>query len=917
MRRTDNRDDLFYRLVFMLNNSDDYSVDTDRIIVQLHRVISENPPLLRQRDGTVNCACQCVINKIKTLKDNQQNKNKIKRVEKLNKEVFDEGIDDIGLQKLANISDFHLIIKDKSGSCWREFKPNKKVSTNKVILTSHREHISDEEYLYDSDDEEEDPTEFFAIDADGSQDDYSLNFPKGKGFDVENTKWVSKEEIKEIAYKEDEKCFNNLPIISKDELVAYITKHKIYKTEFDGCEEYPQCFTSSGVGKAKFIEQLSLIYPEGDNTKELILSQGKKDNLFYKIAREANRSGFYCRNACTEERKLISYDMNKSYKSFRTDIFKGFPILNSVFKVNMKFSSFKNVGSMAHGLLYVEYPEITALDKRLYYEGEGWYPIEIVKDIYINCNIDPMIKCYARADDTFDFNVLELTNEQFRGFIGKCVSDSFESVWKTDNYLEYMRARYILQDRIVKIAENVNESGKLMYEVYYSSDKQPWNLPILSAYVHAHQKHQVFKQYNKLLDNGIIPYSVSVDAIKIDAKYKSVANKLFQLGKELGQWKIENKNKSTNPEQKFHVIERERGEFIKLHELGDVCVYEKKYLFGKYTHISGSAGTGKTHFITQLANSYSDICYMSPTNEASKVISDKLGRKAYTYHRVFGFGCPDHFPRGKYSVFVIDECSMISNGSLKKIMSMLSPSQKLIISGDFWQLECVNAKPMYDTYTDEKSDEYEKFDIRELTDNNRQKDNPEFFELCQSLRYQMTKKKSKEIIAKLNERVVDLSSGLVDNDTIDDIHICGINTQVDAVNSKHALENGSMTNGINVGSKVICETRFTYKGISIEKGNIGIVISISPFSIEFEEGRFRTHIDLPESYVSKFKLAYGLTVHKAQGKTLRRNVIINPTRLFARNHLYVALTRATSFDNIYLTEPITDGVFRKTCLVRG
>ena len=60
-----------------------------------------------------------------------------------------------------------------------------------------------------------------------------------------------------------------------------------------------------------------------------------------------------------------------------------------------------------------------------------------------------------------------------------------------------------------------------------------------------------------------------------------------------------------------------------------------------------------------------------------------------------------------------------------------------------------------------------------------------------------------------------------------------------------------------------------------------------------------------------------MTIHKAQGKTFKRNVIINPTRLFSRNHLYVALTRATSFTSIYLTSPITFGQFCRTVYVEN
>ena len=67
----------------------------------------------------------------------------------------------------------------------------------------------------------------------------------------------------------------------------------------------------------------------------------------------------------------------------------------------------------------------------------------------------------------------------------------------------------------------------------------------------------------------------------------------------------------------------------------------------------------------------------------------------------------------------------------------------------------------------------------------------------------------------------------------------------------------------------------------------------------------------------EFKPAYAVTVHKAQGRTMKGKVVIDPSRLFDKNHLYVALSRASSFENIYLTSPITLRVLAKTCSVIG
>jgi ATP-dependent exoDNAse (exonuclease V) alpha subunit len=52
------------------------------------------------------------------------------------------------------------------------------------------------------------------------------------------------------------------------------------------------------------------------------------------------------------------------------------------------------------------------------------------------------------------------------------------------------------------------------------------------------------------------------------------------------------------------------------------------------------------------------------------------------------------------------------------------------------------------------------------------------------------------------------------------------------------------------------------------------------------------------------RLAWAVTIHKAQGKTFPSLIIDLERRAFAEGQTYVALSRATSFDGLYLTRPI-------------
>ena len=151
--------------------------------------------------------------------------------------------------------------------------------------------------------------------------------------------------------------------------------------------------------------------------------------------------------------------------------------------------------------------------------------------------------------------------------------------------------------------------------------------------------------------------------------------------------------------------------------------------------------------------------FMTPTDDSAKNLIDRaeqLGVKINvdTYHRVFGFGCRDEFPRDKYNMFVLDECSMLSSDNFTIIMDKLNQTQKLLLAGDFWQLPCINETPIYDNWTGVKSTAYKKFEIRELTNNWRQKEDSEFFNLCQKLRGTLTKNEAYRILKILNSRVV-------------------------------------------------------------------------------------------------------------------------------------------------------------------
>lgn len=103
-----------------------------------------------------------------------------------------------------------------------------------------------------------------------------------------------------------------------------------------------------------------------------------------------------------------------------------------------------------------------------------------------------------------------------------------------------------------------------------------------------------------------------------------------------------------------------------------LCSTDENHVF----LLKGCAGTGKTSLVSALirtlAGFQQDVILLAPTGRAAKVLSAYAGRPAFTIHRfiyrqkVVGElnGAFDlNFNRHKNAVFVVDEASMIANGS--------------------------------------------------------------------------------------------------------------------------------------------------------------------------------------------------------------------------------------------------------------
>ncbi|MDR3317026.1 MAG: AAA family ATPase [Puniceicoccales bacterium] len=111
--------------------------------------------------------------------------------------------------------------------------------------------------------------------------------------------------------------------------------------------------------------------------------------------------------------------------------------------------------------------------------------------------------------------------------------------------------------------------------------------------------------------------------------------------------------------------------------------------------------------------------------------------------------------------------------------------------------------------------------------------------------------------------------------------------------------NGEWVNGTGATVLRLGQRRID---VAIRRGGSAISISPHEWSHIIPDGDgyeiTGTYRQIP------LRLGYALTVHKIQGKTCDAIVLQRDRSFFAHGQLYVALSRATSLDAVYLTDPI-------------
>jgi len=383
--------------------------------------------------------------------------------------------------------------------------------------------------------------------------------------------------------------------------------------------------------------------------------------------------------------------------------------------------------------------------------------------------------------------------------------------------------------------------------------------------------------------------------------------------------------------------------------------------------VSGKAGTGKTTFIRYLRQAYGDhLVVVAPTGVAAlniegatihsffrfppRVITDEdiklvRDRKLYT----------------KIALLIIDEVSMVRGDVIDAIDKFLQKNRsnpapfggvQILLVGDLFQLPPVVNRPEREAlqlleyespyFFSAKAFEDSQLVYQELTKVFRQSDT-EFVELLNNIR---NAEDLVETTKTLNEHygkesdpaqmIITLTCTNKVADRINDEHLSKLPddpiTFTGHVSGRFAVEDEKLPSPINLTLKKGAQVMFTKNDEAKRwvNGTIGKVVRLNENSIRVElKNRFGTVVyDVHKATWKSYKyeydeisdrivptetgsyiqfplmLAWAVTIHKSQGKTLDKVRIDLGTGAFDYGQVYVALSRCRSLEDIYLNKPI-------------
>ncbi|EXX54012.1 AAA family ATPase [Rhizophagus irregularis DAOM 181602=DAOM 197198] len=377
-----------------------------------------------------------------------------------------------------------------------------------------------------------------------------------------------------------------------------------------------------------------------------------------------------------------------------------------------------------------------------------------------------------------------------------------------------------------------------------------------------------------------------------------------------------------------------------------------------YFFLTGLAGTGKSFMIQQIVNflKVKNIRYLliAPTGVAAQNVGGQTIhsalhiRNTQTYFETLShYNEQQQIELSQIDAIIIEEVSMVSSILLSFISKLFAKIHKksvpfggiqTLLIGDLAQLPPVNGKQVF------YAPEWQEFFPLFLTTSHRQHNDKLFYNILQEMRVGIL---SSQTINLINEKVLSYQN----NTSINTTYICGFRHEADSINNLicgflpifENISSGSLISvAVDYLNNIECEPKEYDKQFrhhtnlpseltiregarvmfltnklfneNLCNGSIGVVTKlIDEDNIEvafpIDSGINQVIVKKMTAYFelngapaqrTQFPLqnAFALTVHKTQGLTLPHATISLDEQMFANGQAYVAMSRATSWQNI-------------------
>lgn len=384
----------------------------------------------------------------------------------------------------------------------------------------------------------------------------------------------------------------------------------------------------------------------------------------------------------------------------------------------------------------------------------------------------------------------------------------------------------------------------------------------------------------------------------------------------------------------------------------------------EHVFVTGRAGTGKSTLLNHLAwNTEKQLVISAPTGVAALNVG---GQTIHSLFRLPIGVIADH-PIDQsdelkkllntIDTLVIDEVSMVNadlmdaiDRSLRQARKRQSPfgGVQVVLFGDPYQLAPVPGSQeereyFADTYRsmwffDAKVWQSAELRIVELSEVHRQHE-AEFKYMLNAVRHGMV---TKEIADRLNaagarpaprDGVITLASRNDSVNRINQSHLARLPGRLQTAKAEISGDFGGRNYPadealeLKVGAQVMFlrndtqgqgEVRWVNGSIgTVTRITANVTVEIDGVAYEVEPATWERHKytydpatkKLEKEVVAEFsqfplRLAWAVTVHKSQGKTYDRAIVDLGARAFSPGQTYVALSRITALDGLYLTRPL-------------